>query len=140
MLAKEHQGQLSVTSLTFKAASNWLKTIDHDEDFFNVLNLHRIECKFNMSRAPWWGGFFEITIGILKRALTEKTGRAMLQYHELEDFLLDVECFVNIRLLCYIGEEFDRPVLTPNILLRVSPADYQKKTQKKPSTKYLREE
>ena len=77
-----------------------------------------------MSRAPWWGGFFERLIGIKKTALTKKTGRALLQYHELEDVLLDVECFMNNRPLCYVGDEFDQSVLTPNILVRGSPASY----------------
>ena len=115
---------ISDNTKTFKAASNWLQTIVHDEDFFNFLNLHRIEWKFNMSRTPWWGGFFERLIGIMKRALTKKIGRALLQYHELEDVLLDVECFMNNRPLCYVGEEFDRPVVTQNILLRGSPVGY----------------
>ena len=30
---------------------------------------------------------------------------------------------MNNRPLCYVGEEFDRPVMTANILLRGSPAD-----------------
>ena len=77
-----------------------------------------------MSKAPWWGGFFERPIGIMKRPQTKKIGRALLQYQELEDILLDVECFMNNRPLCCVGEEFDRPVLTPNILLRGSPAEY----------------
>ena len=98
-----HQGQLSVTMQTFKAASNWLKTIIHDEEFFNFLDLHRIKWKFNMLRAP----FFERLIAIMKRALTKKIGRALLRYHELEVVLLDVECFMNNRPLCYITEEFD---------------------------------
>ena len=109
---------------TFKAASNWLKTIIDDEDFFNFVNLHRIEWKFNMSRAPRWGGFFEGLIGIMKRALTKKIGKALLQYHKLEDVLLDVKSFMNNRPLCYVGEEFDRLVLTPNILLCGLPAGY----------------
>ena len=33
---------------TFKAASNWLKTIVHDEDFFNFFSLQRTEWKFDM--------------------------------------------------------------------------------------------
>ena len=115
---------ISDNAKTFKAASNCLQTIVHDEDFFNFLNLHMIEWKFNMSRAPWWGGFFERLIGIMKRALTKKIGRSLLQYHELEDVLLDVECFMSNRPLCYIVEELGRPVLTPNRLLRGSPAGY----------------
>ena len=37
---------------TFKAASNWLKAIVHNDGFLNFLNLHRIEWKFDMLRAP----------------------------------------------------------------------------------------
>ena len=65
---------------------------------------------------------FERLIGIMKRALTKKIGRALLQYHKMEDFLLDVECFMNNRPPCYVREKFDQPVL--NILLRGSLADY----------------
>ena len=46
---------ISDNAKTFKAASNWLKTIVHDGDFSNFLNIHRIEWKFNMSRVSWWG-------------------------------------------------------------------------------------
>ena len=34
---------ISDNTKTFKAASNWLKMIVHDEDFFNFLNLHMID-------------------------------------------------------------------------------------------------
>ena len=34
---------------------------------------------------------------------------------------------MNNRLLCYVGEEFDRPVLTPNMLIRGSPTGYLEK-------------
>ena len=54
--------------------------IVHHKDFFNLK-------KFNMSRGPWWGGFFERLIGIMKRALTREIRRELLQYHELEDVL-----------------------------------------------------
>ena len=98
-----------------------------------------------MSRAPWWGGFFERLISIMKRVLAKKIGRALLQYHQLEEVLLDLECFMNNRPLCYYGEEFDQTALTPSILLRGSPADYlakkkTKKTKKKSSIKCVQEE
>ena len=48
----------------------------------------------------------------------------MLQNHELEDVLLDVESFLNNRSLHYVGEELDQQLLTLNILLHGSPADY----------------
>ena len=55
----------------------------------------------------------------MKLALSKAIGNAMLTFEELEDIVLDVECFMNDRPLVYIGEEFDRPVITPNILIRV---------------------
>ena len=117
-LVVELQRQLSVTMQT---PSRMLATglIVHHKDFFNLK-------KFNMSRGPWWGGFFERLIGIMKRALTREIRRELLQYHELEDVLWDVECFMNNRPLCYVGEEFDWPALNPNTLLRGLSAGYFK--------------
>ena len=82
----------------------------------------------------------------MKRVLAKKIGRALLQYHQLEDVLLDLQRFMNNRPLCYYGEEFDQTALTPSILLRGSPADYlakkktKKKTKKKSSIKCVQEE
>ena len=36
--------------------------------------------------------------------------------------LLDIECSINNRPLCYQGEDFENEVITPNILLRGRPA------------------
>lgn len=115
---------VSDNAKTFQSTSKWIRTLQTDEQLFNYLNSHQIEWKFNLSRAPWWGGFFERLVGIMKTSLSKSVGRALLNYNELEDTLLDVECFMNNRPLCYIGEEFDRPVLTPNILLRGTPTRF----------------
>lgn len=71
-----------------------------------------------MSREPWWGGFFERLIGMMKNALSKAIGRALLRFEELEVVLLHVESFLNNRPLCYVGEGFETPVITPNLLLR----------------------
>lgn len=91
----------------------WLSTLQKDENLFNYLATKEIGWKFNMSRAPWWGGFFERLICIMKNALSKAIGRALLRFEELEEVLLDVESFLNNRPLCYIGEEFETPVITP---------------------------
>ena len=71
-----------------------------------------------MSRAPWWGGFFERLIGIMKRALSKSIGKGFLKFHELESILYDIENFLNNRPLTYQGEDLERPALTPNSFLR----------------------
>ena len=95
---------VSDNAKTFQAAKKWLSTLRKDEDLFNFLSAEEIEWKFNMSRAPWWGGFFERLIGITKSTLSKAIGRALLTFEELEEVLLDVESVLNNRPLCYLGE------------------------------------
>ena len=45
-------------------------------------------------------------------------GQSLLTFQELGEVLLDVEMTMNNRPLMYQGEEFEKPVLTPNTLLR----------------------
>ena len=54
----------------------------------------------------------------MKFELLKAIGNTMLTFQEVEGILLDAECFMMNRPLVYIGEEFDRPVITPNILIR----------------------
>ena len=115
---------VSDNAKTFQAMKKWLSTLQKDENLFNYLATKEIGWKFNMSRAPWGGGFFERLIGIMKNALSKAIGRALLRFEELEEVLLDVESFLNNRPLCYMGEEFETPVITPNLLLRGQPAPY----------------
>ena len=77
-----------------------------------------------MSRAPSWGGFFERLIGITKSTLSKTIGRALLTFKELEEVLLETESVLNNRPLCYLGEEFEIPVITPNLLFHGQPAHF----------------
>jgi hypothetical protein len=112
---------VSDNARTFQATKKWLSTLARDEDLFNYLAINDIQWIFNMARSPWWGGFFERLIGIMKISLSKTIGRALLKFEELEEVLLDVEVFMNNRPLCYVGEEFEVPVVTPNILLHGQP-------------------
>ena len=112
---------VSDNALTFKATKQWLDILVQDSDLFNYLTTQRIDWKFNLSRAPWWGGFYERMVGIMKSSLSKVIGHALLSYEELEEVLLDVECLMNNRPLCYQGEDFEQPVITPNILLHGKP-------------------
>ena len=107
---------------TFIATSKWLKILKKNEDLMNYMATHRIKWQFNLSRAPWWGGFFERLIGIMKRSLSKVIGKKCLTFSELEEILLDVECTMNNRPLCYQEEHLEQQVITPNVLLRGKPA------------------
>ena len=74
----------------------------------------QVKWKFNLNRAPWWGGQFETMAGLVKQYLIKATGRDSLTKQELEEILLDIEIVRHNRPLIYIEEDIQMPVLTHN--------------------------
>jgi hypothetical protein len=106
---------------TFVATAKWLKRVRNDEKFNDWLAKQDIKWKFNLSRAPWWGGQFERLVGVMKQALYKSIGHGNLRWKELEEVLLDVETTVNNRPLSYIEDDVQMPMLTPNSMQFVQP-------------------
>ena len=98
---------------TFKAASTWLKKVEKDERLNSNLADLSIRWIFNLSRAPWWGRQFECLIGLFKRAFYKTIGNGSLKWEELEEVVIDVETALNNRLLSYVEDDIELPVLTP---------------------------
>ena len=46
----------SVNGGTFIKAEKWIRQLRKDERLQGILEQHEITWKFNLSRAPWWGG------------------------------------------------------------------------------------
>ena len=88
-----------------------------DEHIQGLLQQHDIIWKFNLSRAPWWGGQFERLIGIVKSAMYKVIGGATLTWSELSEVLLDVETQINRRPLSYMENDVQLPTLTPSSFL-----------------------
>ena len=125
---------ISDNAKTFEAAANWLKTLQEDEELNDYLGQRSIKWKFNLARAPWWGGFFERMVGIMKRSLNKQIGKALLTLDELKDALMDTENFMNNRPLTYMGEEVEQQVLTPNTLIKGSPTRFPEEDLEKITT------
>ena len=62
--------------------------------------------KFNLSRAPWWGGQFEHIIDLVKQTLVKVVGKLTLNWDKFEEVMLDIEAMLNSRPLDYVEEEF----------------------------------
>ena len=56
---------------TFVATGKWLSTLKKDHNLASYVGALNITGKFNLARAPWWEGFFECLIGIVKRRSAE---------------------------------------------------------------------
>ena len=102
---------------TFIKAAKWLRELRKDERLQGLLEQHEITWKFNLSRAPWWGGQFERLIGVVKSSMYKAIGGATLTWSELSEVLLDVETQVNRRPLSYVEDDVELPILTPATFL-----------------------
>ena len=89
-----------------------------------------IQWQFNLSRSPWWGGFFERMVGLMKSALRKAVGHANLTYKQLKEVLITVEVTLNNRPLGYLEDDIELPPLTPNGLIHGMHISLPKRIQK----------
>ena len=104
----------------YVAAAKWIQNIKRDVLFQDSLIKEEIRRKFNLSRAPLWGGQFERMVGLVKHSLYRATGHANLNLNELEEILLDIDINLNNLPLTYLEYSVAFPVLlvfTPNSLV-----------------------
>ena len=67
---------------SFQAVAKWLKQIIKSEQSHEHLTKENINWKFNLPKAPWWGGHFERLIGVIKQVLYKSLGRTSLCWSE----------------------------------------------------------
>ena len=79
---------------------------------------NRLIWKFNLARTPWWGGFFERMVALVKGCLRKVLGTAKLNKEELLTTLVEVHGTLNSRPLTYVYEdEMNVDLLTPAHLM-----------------------
>ena len=108
---------ISDNAKTFKAAKKLLNQVFNHPSVRRFCTNKRISWKFNVDRAPWWGGFFERMVQEVKRCLRKTLRNAKLDYDELHTVLVEIESTLNSRPLTYVSsDELDEPI-TPSHLV-----------------------
>lgn len=102
----------------FIGTYNALKAIDWSEiEDFAIKK--KLQWKFSPPSSPWWGGFWERLIGLLKNVLRKVLGKACLDEEELATILCDAESLINSRPLTYLSEDpEDLVALSPLMFLQ----------------------
>jgi hypothetical protein len=108
---------ISDNGKTFKAAALIVKQILDQSKLHKSLAKVRTEWRFNVERAPWWGGFFERLVKSTKRCLKKIIGKSKLTYEELLTAVIEVEAIINSRPLSYVSMDDLEEPLTPSHLL-----------------------
>uniref|UniRef100_A0A914ELN7 Integrase catalytic domain-containing protein n=1 Tax=Acrobeloides nanus TaxID=290746 RepID=A0A914ELN7_9BILA len=108
---------VSDNSTTFKPSAKavenlWdtMKQADETTEFFSK---NRIQWKFIPEKAPFFGGFYERLIALIKNVLRRTFGRRCLIRDELATILVEIESIVNSRPLCYVPDDPTSRVLRP---------------------------
>ena len=108
---------ISDNAKTFKAADKILSKLFSYPRVKKFPASKRIDWRFNVDRAPWWGGFFERLIQNTKRCLRKTLRNAKLNYDELHTVLVEVEGTLNSRPLTYVSSDDPEELLTPSHLM-----------------------
>ena len=102
---------------TFKAASKRLLAIFKSQEIQTFLNAKSIKWHYNLSKAPWNGGFYERLIRGVKSCMKKCIGGARLSYDELHTVVTEIEAVLNSRPLTYLYADELEEALTPSHLL-----------------------
>ena len=96
---------ISDNAKIFKAGAQELQTMKNQvlkpNESKQFIADHNITWKFITERAPWWGGFYERFVGLVKKFLKKTIGKAYLNMIELNTILIEVEAVLNCRPLTY---------------------------------------
>ena len=111
---------LTITSdnaKTFKHAAKELANVFKSKEVQGFAGQKGIEWKFILEKAPWWGGFYERMVQLVKRRLRKVLGNAKVTYEELSTILTEIEGILNSRPITYVYPDVDDEPLTQAHLL-----------------------
>ncbi|XP_045188261.1 uncharacterized protein LOC123546137 [Mercenaria mercenaria] len=120
---------ISDNATTYHAASNTLKKMFESQTLKDQLNSTGTVWRFIPNRSPWFGGWWERMIGLVKTTLKKVLGRSFVTYGSLQTILTEIEAVLNDRPLTYVTSDTSDPEpLTPSHLLYgrriTTPVDY----------------
>ena len=116
-----HRGVLKLmvsdNTKTFKSTENKLSALFDFKEVQEYFLAKRIQWKYNLEEAPWWGGFWGRMVKSTKHCLEKVLRNARLSYDELTTILMEVEVVLNSRPQAYVEAEGIEEALTPSHLM-----------------------
>ena len=73
--------------------------------------------RYILEVSPWWEGFWERMVQVVKRSLRNILSKSKLTYGELLTVICEIESVFNSRPLCYVYDDSIEEVIMPSHLL-----------------------
>jgi hypothetical protein len=109
---------ISDNATNFKLGSNLLPEILNEEEVKQEFEGRNCEWKFIPPRAPWFGGFYERLVGVVKSCMRKALMNRVLNLDDLKTLIVEIEARVNNRPLTYASDDIrDQEPITPSHLL-----------------------
>ena len=86
-------------------------------ELFSFLQKSRVDWKHILPKSPWWGGFYERMVRVVKSSLRKVLGNARLTFEEMSTVLTEIEMTVNSRPITYLYENNEVEALCPSHLM-----------------------
>lgn len=93
---------ISDNGKAFEAAAKVIKDVISSPEVQQYFEGIGIDWRFNVLKAPWWGGLFERLVRSTKRCLRKALGQAKLSQDELLTVLIKIEMVLNSRPLTFL--------------------------------------
>ena len=108
---QEEENQIFLSAILLRPSSR--------KQFQAFLLNSQTKWEFMLEKSPWWGGFYERLINIIKNCLKKVIGKSFLNYEEVNTALIDVKQSLNSQPLTYLEEDNIEEALTSFHLLYV---------------------
>jgi Family of unknown function (DUF5641) len=92
-------------------------TKETELDPLDILKKSKARHLHSFRKAPWWGGWWERMVGLVKNLLKKGIGRTSLYSDELETLMIRIEAVINQRPITYVYDDHHEPK-------PLSPADF----------------
>ena len=123
---------MSDNASTYVSAATELHNLFTSKTLATSLERQGVEWKFIPKKAPWFGGFWERLIALIKNCLKKVLGRTHITLATLQTMVVEIEAVLNDTPLTYISEDSQDPEpLTPAHLLygrRITRLPYEQVT------------
>ena len=100
---------LSNNASTYLAAAEDLQKLFESDTLKETLGHQNITWHFILKRVPWYSGFWEHLIGLIKQAINKTLGRAFIALPQLETIVVEIEAMLNDRPLTYVSLNISDP-------------------------------